>query len=92
MWICPKCNNKVGAGLEVSRRCLAALSSIRGEDTWLVGSGVTLADFYAYPMLTLFRLVPEGLSLLDNYPALVDWHARFGERDSAKATRHPLEP
>ena len=81
----------IAAGLEVSRRCFAALNSIRGDDTWLAGSSVSLADLYAYPMLTLFRLAREGEKLFQTHPALVDWHVRFSERDSAKVTRHPLE-
>ncbi len=83
---------KIGAGLEMSGSCLSAISEIRGEGSWLVGDDVSLADLYAYPMITLFRLAPEGLSLLEEYPALVDWYGRFGERASAGATRHPLEP
>ena len=82
---------KIEAGLEMSGACLAALDGIKGDESWLVGPEVSLADAHAYPMFTLFRLAPEGLSLLEEYPALVDWYLRFGERASAKATRHPLE-
>ena len=82
---------KIEAGLEMSGACLAALDGIRGDSPWLASPEVSLADCHAYPMLTLFRLAPEGLSLLEEYPGLVDWYLRFGERASAQATRHPLE-
>ncbi len=82
---------KIEAGLEMSGACLAALDGIRGDRSWLASPEVSLADCHAYPMFTLFRLAPEGLSLLEEYPGLVDWYLCFGERASAQATRHPLE-
>lgn len=82
----------IGAGLEVSRRCMATLDTIRSNDTWLVGSAVSLADLYAYPMIALLRLAGEGDKVFHSHPGLVDWYSRFGERDSAKVTRHPMEP
>jgi hypothetical protein len=41
--------------------------------------------------ITLFRLAPEGVSFLGDYPSLTDWHVRCSEPNSAKATHHPLE-
>ena len=83
---------KIEAGLATAEKCLSALSEIRGNDTWLVGAKVSLADLHAYPMIALFRLAPEGQALFETYPALVEWYKAFGNRESARATRHPLEP
>lgn len=82
---------KISGGLEVSRRYLDAMSSIRGNHKWLAGPNVSLADFYAYAMITLFHLAPEGVSFLGDYPSLADWHVRCSEPNSAKATHQPLE-
>lgn len=82
---------KISAGLESSRSCLTALSDIREGNRWLAGGEISLADLHAYPMITLFALAEDGARLLGDFPELVDWHRRIGERDSAKATRHPLE-
>jgi glutathione S-transferase len=57
-----------------------------------VGSAVSLADLYAYPMIALLRLAGEGDKVFHSHPGLVDWYSRFGERDSAKVTRHRMEP
>lgn len=82
---------RIEAGLATARICLSALCDIRGNDIWLVGAEVSLADLHAYPMLTLFRLAPEGLALFETYPALVKWYKALGNRESVRATRHPME-
>ena len=82
---------RIEAGVTAAGKCLSALSIIRGNDTWLAGAEVSLADLHAYPMFTLFRLAPEGLALFETYPALVEWYKALGDRMSIRATRHPLE-
>ncbi len=82
---------RIEAGLATAGICLSAISELRGDDAWLAGSKVSLADLHAYPILVLFRLAPEGQELFKTYPALSEWYKAFGERESALATRHPLE-
>ncbi len=82
---------RIHAGLAVAEKCLSAMSDFRNNQAWLAGSELSLADLHAYPMVTLFRLAPEGASLLENYPGLIEWYQRFAVRESARATRHPLE-
>lgn len=82
---------RIRAGLEVSDKCLAALDALQGRNIFLASHDFTLADLHAYPMITLFRMAPEGASLLDYYPDLAAWYRRVHDRDSAIATRHPLE-
>lgn len=82
---------KINAGLETCRTCLSAFERIRRSNRWLAGSEISLGDLHAYPMITLFALAEDGARLLDDFPELVDWQQRIAERDSAKATRHPLE-
>ena len=82
---------RIRAGLEISDKCLAALDRLQGRNIFLASHDFSLADLHAYPMITLFRMAPEGASLLDYYPDLAAWYRRIHERDSVMSTRHPLE-
>lgn len=82
---------RISTGLETCRTCLATLERIRGRSRWLAGPEISLADLHAYPMMVLFALAHDGAKLLGDFPKLIDWQQRIAERDSAKATWHPLE-
>jgi glutathione S-transferase len=72
--------------------CLAALDGIMGGDAWLAGPALSLADLHAAPMLTYFAMAePEGARLLSCFPKLQAWLETIARRQSARATRYPLE-
>ena len=50
----------IGAGMEKSRTCLAALSKLKAPGDWLLGDQLTLADLHAAPMFGYFVKAPEG--------------------------------
>ena len=56
-----------------------------GEDDYLVGPQITLADLHAAPMFAPFRKAPEGANLLAHHPALVRWWERMSRRPSVQA-------
>jgi glutathione S-transferase len=82
---------RIAAALPKARACLTALTELMGENPFLAGHDLTLADLYAAPMLIYFRMAVEGAALLGEAPALAAWLGRMERRDSYRATRSPLE-
>lgn len=77
----------VRRGIEESRRCLRALTLLKGGRTFLAGDHLSLADLHAYPMLLYLSLAPDGRALLDEFPALSTWLNQVGSRPSVIRTR-----
>jgi glutathione S-transferase len=82
---------RIAAALPKAQSCLAALTDLMGENSFLAGHHLTLADLHAAPMLIYFRMAVEGAALLGEAPALAAWLGRMEWRDSHHATRSPLE-
>lgn len=83
---------RIAAALPKAATCLAALADLMGEEPFLAGPALTLADLHAAPMLIYFRMAKEGAALLRQAPSLAAWLARMDERASIRATRSPMEP
>jgi glutathione S-transferase len=73
---------RIADGLKKARTFLHALSSLLGENRWLAGEKLSLADIHAAPMFGLFEEAPEGALLLTEVPNVQAWWARFKERPS----------
>lgn len=82
---------KITDGLATSVKCVRALEDIKGAGAWLAGDAFSLSDIYAYPMIVLFRMAKEGNQMFEERQGLVEWYNALADRDSARATRHPLE-
>jgi glutathione S-transferase len=82
---------KIAAALPKARICLAALSELMGENPYLAGPNLTLADLHAAPMLIYFHMAAEGVRLLGETPSLAAWLERMAGRSSSRATRSPME-
>lgn len=78
------------AEIESARRTLAVLDGLAG-DRYLVGAHLTLADLWAFPMLSYLRLAPTGQKLMAQFPKIATWMETIGRRPSAQATRFPRE-
>jgi glutathione S-transferase len=76
---------RIATGLEKTRTFLQALSVLLGEENWLVGAGVSLADIHAAPMFGLFAEAPEGRALLAEFPSIERWWERTRVRPSVLA-------
>ena len=81
----------IADGLKTSETCMQALEDILGDDPYLAGSEVTLADLHAYPIFCYYRLAPEGAAAMQRHAKLCGWWDRMAARDSVKATLSPLE-
>ena len=82
---------RIAAALPRAETCLRALADLQGGAPWLVGAQLTLADLHAAPMIALFRLAPEGSTLLARFAGLSEWWERMAARPSIAATRFPIE-
>lgn len=78
----------VAAGLEEFERFATVLNGhLEGRD-WLVGDGLTLADFSVAAELTYAPAVNIGL---EPYPHIARWYAAISERDAWKRSAPQLE-
>ena len=64
---CPN-RARVASALAVATTCLRTMEDLIGENQWLVGSSITLADLHAAPMFAYFLQATEGRELLSEHP------------------------
>lgn len=81
---------RIAAAVPRAALCLSALEDILGENAWLAGESVTLADLHAAPMFAYFVVAEEGRRLLHACAALHRWWDRMNARPSMAATRAEL--
>jgi glutathione S-transferase len=79
----------VSAALPRVRHCLGEIARLAGEQPFLAGETVTLADLMAIPQIYYFRKFPEGIAQLAGLPALAAWANRMETRQSLQVTRPP---
>ena len=79
----------VAAALPQARLCLAEIARLMGEQPYLVGERISLADLMVIPLLYYFSRLPEGQAALAEHPSLLPWMARMEERQSFQVTKPP---
>lgn len=79
----------VAAALPHARLCLAEIARLQGEQPYLAGERVSLADLMAIPLLSYFSRLPEGEAALAEQPSLRPWIARMEGRQSFQVTKPP---
>lgn len=82
---------RIAAALPKAELCLGALAALMGEEPFMAGAGVSLADLHAVPILAYFRLTPEGRRLIGAAPAITRWWEAMAGRPSVMATRFDRE-
>lgn len=75
---------RVASAVAKSRTCLQAMEALIGDNPWLAGRSLTLADLYAAPMFAYFLQALEGRRLLSDYPMLSRWWSGMSERTSMR--------
>lgn len=70
----------IANGLRQARTALQALSSLKAEGPWLLGTELTLADLHAAPIIGYFVKVAEGRKLLAEFADIQDWYVRIAAR------------
>jgi len=79
----------VAAALPRARLCLSEIARLMGEQPYLAGERVSLADLMAIPLLYYFSRLPEGAVPIGEHPNLLAWIARMEQRQSFQVTKPP---
>jgi glutathione S-transferase len=79
----------VAAALPRARLCLSEIARLMGDQQFLAGERVSLADLMVIPLLYYFSRLPEGEAPLAEHPDLRAWIARMAERQSFHVTKPP---
>ena len=77
----------VAAALPRVRLCLAEIARLQGEQPFLAGERVSLADLMVIPLLYYFSRLPEGAAPFAEHPGLRAWIARLEGRQSFQVTK-----
>lgn len=78
---------KVAASLPKATACHAALADILGDQEYLCGDALTLADLHAAPMLACLTMTDEGRAMMAAHPRLETWWQRMIVRPAMQQTR-----
>jgi glutathione S-transferase len=78
---------KVKASLPQVKLCLGEIARLAGDQQFLAGDALTLADLMVIPPLIYFKKFPEGAAQLAELPTLAAWVNRMETRQSLQVTR-----
>jgi glutathione S-transferase len=79
----------VEAALPRAQLCISEISRLMGEEPYLAGDRVSLADLMVIPLFYLFGKLPEGEAPLAEHPNIRPWMRRMAERQSFQVTKPP---
>jgi glutathione S-transferase len=85
----PVDENAVAASLPRARLCLAEIARLMGDQPFLAGERISLADLTVIPLFHYFSRLPEGEAAMAEHPTLRAWIARMAERQSFQVTKPP---
>jgi glutathione S-transferase len=77
----------VTAALPRVQLCLSEIARLQGDQPFLAGERVSLADLMVIPLLYYFSRLPDGAAPLAEHPGLRAWIARMAERQSFQVTK-----
>jgi glutathione S-transferase len=78
---------KVAASLPKAEACYVVLANILGNQDYLCGAAISLADLHAAPMLACLAMTDEGRAMMAAQPKLSAWWQRMAARASMQQTR-----
>ena len=79
----------VAAALPRARLCLTEFARLMGEQPFMAGDRISLADLMVVPLLYYFSRLPEGEAPVAEHPTLRSWLGRMAERQSFQVTKPP---
>lgn len=79
----------VEKALPRARLVVSEIARLQGDQPFLAGDRISLADLIAVPLLYLFSRLPEGAAALAEHPNLQAWLRRMEERQSFQVTKPP---
>ena len=81
---------EIAQGLVAASRALGALEKLAGDEAFLVGPAISLADLHLGAMIAYFAQAPEGAATLALHPRLATWWRSVATRPSFAATEPAL--
>lgn len=82
----PADTSKVAEAMPKAEVCVRELARLLGDQPFLAGESLSLADLMVAPHLSLLMECEEGRSLMASHPALAAWLQRMEARPSMTAT------
>jgi glutathione S-transferase len=79
----------ITAALPQARLCITEISRLMGDQPYLTGDRVTLADLMVIPLFYFFGKLPEGEAPLAEHPNIRPWMRRMEGRQSFQVTKPP---
>ncbi len=79
----------VAAALPQARLCIAEIARLMGDEPYLAGERVSLADLMAIPLFYYLGRLPEGEAPLAEHPNIRPWMRRIEQRQSFQVTKPP---
>ncbi|MGH7126404.1 MAG: glutathione S-transferase family protein [Stellaceae bacterium] len=77
---------RVKDSLPKARLCIEALDGLKGDNVFMAGEAVSLADLMVAPHYHYFSLTPEGRDILGPHERLRRWWQAMAPRESIKKT------
>jgi glutathione S-transferase len=77
---------KIAAALPAATVCVGEVARLLGEQSYMAGESLSLADVMLAPQVTFLTEFAEGRTLLAPHPHLADWIGRMEARPSMQAT------
>jgi glutathione S-transferase len=77
---------KVADAIPKAQICIGEISRLLGEEPYMAGDEVSIADLMLAPHLVMFAETPEGAAMLQPCPNVRSWVERMNARPSMMAT------
>jgi glutathione S-transferase len=77
----------IAAALPRVRLCLAEFARLMGEQPYMAGQRISLADLMTIPLLSYLVRTPDGEAPITEQPGLREWIRRMESRQSFAVTR-----
>jgi glutathione S-transferase len=77
----------VANALPRTKLCLAEIARLAGDNEFLAGERISLADLMVVPLLYYFAQLPDGKAPLAEHPSLTAWIGRIENRQSFQVTK-----
>ena len=77
-------------GKPTATLCLSEIERIKGQDAFLAGPEISLADLFLAPIFTYLMMTPDAPELLKDCSGLQTWWAEISTRESMVRTQPKL--
>jgi glutathione S-transferase len=85
----PVSEEAVAKAVPRARLCLSEFARLMGDQPYMAGERISLADLMVVPLLYYLARTPEGEAPLAEHPSLRAWMRRVEDRQSFRVTKPP---